>query len=124
MSDEIPPFGAENLPFKEIPVQPAAAPALGARNNKFLILALFLIIIILALGIILILWQQKQRPPTLVSPSPSVALPVPSLVATASAVPNNLEERLSSLETKLKNIDLQQTEYVFPILDFSFNLEK
>ena len=125
MNEEMTPFGAENLPFRELekPIEPAkeTTPPVGPRP---LFITLLAVIILLLLIIAFLLISKKQTPMVQVSPSPSVVISLPSPMATESASPKSIEERLTLLEEKLKAVDLQQTELSFPLLDFSFNFGK
>ena len=117
MNEEVPPFGAENLPLKEIKEKKPET----ASGNRFLV-PLFLGIIVILIGIIGgLVWTSRQKPAPIPSPSPIVVLPSPSPEATPLATPSaNLPERISTLQEKFQTVDLQQAEFAFPQLDFAF----
>jgi len=126
MSEEISPFGAENLPFRELEKQGQQTQdeTKLKSKNKFLVMALMTIIIFLLLIIILLLLSKTSPSVPFVVPSPSVVLVSPAPVATETALPKSVGTRLDELEKKLKEVDLYQTEFSFPNLDFSFNFGK
>lgn len=118
--EELTPFGGENLPFKEIKEE-SVPKTIKITNNKFLLMVFGGIIFVLVLVIALLLINQirfRFQPPA--SPVPAPVMFSPSPAATSGAN-NSIGERLDLLEKKLKEVDLQQTEYAFPLLDFSFS---
>lgn len=118
--EELTPFGGENLPFKEIKEE-SVPKTIKTINNKFLLIVSGVIIIVLVLVIaLLVINQIKPRFYTQASPLPTPVIFSPSPAATSSAS-NSIDERLNLLEKKLKEVNLQQTEYSFPLLDFSFS---
>lgn len=123
MNEEATPFGAENLPFKELekPIESnKETTALPGKKSTFIILLAVIGLLLLIILFLLIL--RNQTPPVQIAPSPSMVTNSPTPVATASASSKSIDERLAILEDKLKTVDLQQTEFSFPLLDFSFNL--
>lgn len=124
MTEVISPFGADNLPLRELKKQTQPKTGFPAyKKNKLLITALAIIIFFLLIVILLLLLKKPQVLPSL-PPSPSPVLVSPSPVATESALPKSLPERLESLEKQLKEVDLSQTRLSFPILDFNVNFEQ
>ncbi len=129
MSEEVSPFGGENLPLKELkiqsmPVAPKIIVPVKKDQTKIMLFALVAIIILLLVVIILLVVSRLQQRQPVLLPSPTAVLFSPSPTATGGALPKTVIERLDTLEKQLTNVDLRQTELSFPLLDFSFNTGK
>lgn len=124
MSEEtISPFGGDNLPLRELKKQAKVKEALVKKNSsKFLLVVLMVAVFLLMLIILLLLFKLTQKTPVTPSPSPVVLLS-PSPQATGSGMPKSLPERLKNLEKNLQEVDLHQTQFSFPILDFKIDLK-
>ncbi|GEM_PF-6816541 len=116
-SEEFTPFGGENLPFKEIEKEELP------REEKNIKFKFFLMIFIIFISFIFLLTLKRQNFNFSPQPSwlPSPAHFSPSPTATG-LVNNNIEEKIDLFEKKLKETDLQQTEFSFPLLDFAFSI--
>jgi len=119
---EVPPFGADNLPIKELEPEKVIKPVQEAcGNNIFVVILLAIIILLLAVIVILFIYKN-QPPPVVILPSPSAQIIIASPSATPSASFKQVGERLTGLEIDLKQVDLNDPQLVFPILDFSLDL--
>lgn len=127
MTDEFPPFGGENLPPRELDREKIVQnydKTMVKKPKNFLIIGL-LVIVAFLLGIItLLLVMPKEEKVVLVIPSPSPQELLPSPAATQSGLPINISQRLQSLQTSLQNVDFNQTQFLFPIVDFEIVFEK
>jgi len=119
----IPPFGADNLPINELKKeQLAPKPAPVEKKNKLVILFFCLVIVVLVMVIGVLVSQMNKKPvEVVVSPSPSLLLLSPSPSSSASAEFSSIGDRIDALEENLKNLDLDQTKLLFPLVNYSID---
>lgn len=125
MSDEIeiPPFGADNLPINELKKeQSPIKPATPEKKNKLVILFFCFVIVVLVAVIAVLVARMNRKPEVVVvSPSPSVLVLVPSPSASTSADFSAIGDRIDALDKNLKNMDLDKTKLLFPLINFSID---
>ena len=118
--------GEDQVPFREMVAEqvepepgkePAAADKPPVKKDRIflfgLIGALVIIVILVIVLIVVFVQPQESAPPPEPSPSPS-----PVAEATASGLPRNIGERRENLEKQLRNLDLEEINLSFPIIDF------
>lgn len=120
----VPPMsGEDQAPFRELETElPEAEPKMGSqqpetKKNKLLVFGLIgaLAVIVLLVAVLAMIFLRPQEAVPEPSPSPS---PSPISEATASGLPKNIGERRDALEKQLQNLDLQEINLSFPIIDF------
>jgi len=84
---------------------------------------LFCLIIVVLVAVIGVLVAKMNQKPVevLVSPSPSLLLLSPSPSSSASADFSSIGDRIDALEKNLKNLDLDQTKLLFPLINYSID---
>ena len=125
MSEPIAPFGGDNIPLKELKKEKQRTEMIKKTKPKvsFVVIAMAVIIVFLLMIVILLLTAGKKKEP-LPTPSPVPIAPSPMPVATTSALPKSVAERLNKLEKGLNEVDLYQTDLSFPLLDFNMSFSK
>jgi flagellar basal body-associated protein FliL len=128
MIEETMPFGGENLSLKELKKEKMPSPKKntdGRPESKPLTILNLLIAVIIILVLIIALLATLfvfKSPKTLPTPSPVIIISSPT--ATSTAIPKSVNQRLDELETNLKKVDIEQTEYSFPLIDFKLEFNK
>jgi flagellar basal body-associated protein FliL len=122
-TNEIPPFGADNLPVNELKKEELPKmPVSPDKKNKLVILIFCSVIIVLVAVIGVLVAQMTQKPElVVVSPSPSAITLSPSPSASQSANFSSIGDRIEVLDKNLKNTDLDQTKLLFPLINFSID---
>ena len=127
----VPPISSQGteVPFKELSVEkPEPSPSVeektvldqnkAVKKNKVIIIFLAIVLVIV-LGLLLTLAVKYYfQPQEEVKPSPTPKA-VPSPVATGSGeLTKAILERRNELEDQIRAVDLEETDLIFPSIDF------
>lgn len=136
MSDEFetPPMSGDNLPIRELKTQKESLEekeeteekkskgiSSGDKRRFYTLVGLVIFLVFLmGLGIGLLLKNKKPQPVVLPTPQPTI---IPSPVATSSSWRQDLEDKIGKFENDLKNVDLKESQFLPPLLDFNIRFE-
>lgn len=129
---EAPPMSGDNLPIRELKTEKEISEEKveeketkttlfkDKRRLYLMVGGVIFLVFLMGLGIGFLLKNKKPQQGVLPTPQPTIT---PSPVATSSSWRQDLEDKIGKFEDDLKNVDLKESQFLPPILDFEMRFE-